>query len=197
MASIRKRGRSWYVRYRNEHGTQAEIKAGPDQSMARRIAAELEGRVRAIKSGAVDPRERSWADAGRKPLAAHVHEWHASLISKGRSSRYADAARDRVLRLIEMSKVLRISHLSLSSIQTAVGDLRSLPGRSGNVGLSDRSVFHHVRAVKMFTKRPWRDGRVREDPLVHRARRGRQQTRTPSPQPRGRRRTDRQVTGRA
>jgi integrase len=167
MASLRKRGRSWYVRYRDEHGKQAEVKAGPDQSVARRIAAELEGRVLAIKSGAIDPRERSWADAERKPLTIHVEEWHAGLTAKGRSPRHADASRDRAQRLIDMSKAFRISHLSLSSIQTAVGNLRSLPGRSGNVGLSDRSVFHHVRAIKMFTKWLWRDGRVREDPLAH------------------------------
>ena len=167
MASLRKRSGSWYVRYRDEHGQQHEVKAGPDQAMARRIGAELESRVQGIRTGATDPRERAWADAERKPLTAHVHDWHATLIAKGRKPRYADLARDRTLRLIETAKAFRVSHLSLSAIQTAVGDLRKLPGRCGNVGLSDRTVFHHVRAIKMFSKWLWRDGRLREDPLVH------------------------------
>jgi integrase len=167
MASLRKRGATWYVRYRDELGKQSEIKAGPDRSVAQRIAAEMEGRVRAIKSGAVDPREKLWADAERKPLAEHVEAWHASLIARGQTALYAGLARDRSLRLIELTRAFRISHLSMSSVQTAVGALRTNPRRQGKAKLSDGSVHHHVRAIKMFTKWLWRDGRVREDPLVH------------------------------
>jgi integrase len=167
MASVRKRGATWYVRYRDEFGKQSEIKAGPDRSVAQRIAAETEGRVRAIKSGAVDPREKLWTDAERKPLAEHVEAWHATLIARGRTVLYAGLARDRTLRLIELTRAFRISHINMSSVQTAVGALRTIPGRHGKAELSDRSVHHHVRAIKMFTKWLWRDGRVREDPLVH------------------------------
>ncbi|MBV8076675.1 MAG: tyrosine-type recombinase/integrase [Planctomycetaceae bacterium] len=167
MASVRKRGTSWYVRYRDERGKQVELKAGPDRGMAKRVAAEVESRVRAIKAGVLDPREKQWADAERIPLVTHVQDWADSLTAKGRTPRYAELARNRVLRLIGMARASRLSHLSLSGIQAAVGDLRSLPGRSGNVGLSDRSVHHHVRAIGAFTKWLWRDRRVREDPLAH------------------------------
>ena len=167
MASLRKRGKTWYARYRDAHGKQIETKCGPDRSMALRIANGLESQVRAIKTGTADPREAGWAEAERKPLTDHVHDWHAGLIARERNSNYADLARDRVLRLIETTRAQRISQLTLSAVQIAVGELRSLPGRSGNMGLSDRTVFHHVRNIKGFTKWLWKDMRVREDPLSH------------------------------
>jgi integrase len=135
--------------------------------MAQRIANGMESQVRAIKTGTADPREAGWAEAERKLLTDHAHDWHAGLIARERSPYYANLSRDRVLRLIEMTRAQRISQLNLSSIQIALAELRSIHGRSGNVGLSDASVNHHARAVKMFTKWLWRDGRVREDPLCH------------------------------
>jgi integrase len=167
MASLRKRGRNWYVRYRDAHGKQTEVKAGPDRSMAQRIANGMESQVRAIKTGTADPREAGWAEAERKPLTDHVHDWHAGLIARERNRYYADLARDRVLRLIEMTRAQRISQLALSGVQIAVGELRTIPGRLGNKGLSDRTVFHHVRSIKGFSKWLWKDMRVREDPLSH------------------------------
>src|SRR5262249_8038018 len=121
MASLRKRGRNWYVRYRDAHGKQTEVKAGPDRSMAQRIANGMESQVRAIKTGTADPREAGWAEAERKPLTDHVHDWHAGLIARERNRYYADLARDRVLRLIEMTRAQRISQLALSGVQIAVG----------------------------------------------------------------------------
>ncbi len=167
MATVRKRGKVWYVRYRDAHGKQIETKAGPDRSMAQRIANGMESQVRAIKTGTADPREAGWAEAERTPLTDHVQDWHAGLIARERDRKYADLARDRVLRLIEMTRAQRISQLTLSAVQIAVGDLRTIPGRSGNKGLSDRTVFHHVRNIKGFTKWLWKDMRVREDPLSH------------------------------
>ena len=167
MASLRKRGKLWYVRYRDAHGKQVECKAGPDRSMAQRIANGLESQVRAIKTGTVDPREAGWAEAERKPLTDHVHDWHAGLAARGRNAVYVQDSKLHVLRLIEMTRATKISHLNISTIQLALAELRSLPGRAGNVGLSDQSVRHHARQIKQFTKWLWRDGRVREDPLVH------------------------------
>lgn len=167
MATLRKRGKVYYVRYRDAHGKQIETKAGPDKSMAQRIANSLESQVRAIKTGTADPREAAWADAERKPLTDHAQNWHAVLIARGNTSDYADLCRDRVLRLIGMTRVQRISQINLSSIQIALPELKSIPGRSGNEGLSDSSVKHHARALKMFSRWLWRDGRSREDALCH------------------------------
>jgi site-specific recombinase XerD len=167
MATVRKRGKVWYVRYRDAHGKQIETKAGPDRSMAQRIANGMESQVRAIKTGTADPREAGWTEAERKPLPDHVEDWHAYLTGKGDVAQHADQSRDRVLRLIESAKVLRISGLTISAVQIALADLRLIKGRRGRQQLSDCSVAHHARAIKSFSRWLWRDGRVRDDALVH------------------------------
>ena len=39
MASLRRRGKVWYVRVRDECGRQREVKAGPDKSVANQMKA--------------------------------------------------------------------------------------------------------------------------------------------------------------
>jgi integrase/recombinase XerC len=166
MASLRKRGKVWYVRFRDASGRQIEKKCGPDRSVAQRIANGLESQVHAIKTGVADPREAGWAEAERKPLADHIDDWHNVLIARGRVRRYAQMSREKLLRLIGLIPSQRISQITLSAVEIAVGELRSIPGRYGNKGLSDQTVVHHVRAIKSFTKWLRKDGRVRLDPLA-------------------------------
>jgi site-specific recombinase XerC len=166
VASLRKRGRTWYVRYRDANGKQTEVKAGPDKGVAKTIANHIESQVRAIKTGTMDPREAGWNEAERKPLTDHVNDWHNVLIARGRVRRYAEMAREKVLRLIDLIPAQRISQITLSAVEIAVGELRSIPGRYGNRGLSDQTVVHHVNAIKSFTKWLRKDGRARLDPLL-------------------------------
>jgi integrase len=167
MASIDKRGRNYFVRFRDEHGVQRTKKAGPDKSVAQRMAREFESRLCAIKAGVIDPREHSWAENERKPLTDHIREWCDDLVARGRAEQYAHESHAKLTRLIEFAKVQRISQLTLSTMTAALGELRSIPGRSGNVGLSDRTVHQHFRMAKIFSRWLWRDHRVREDPLAH------------------------------
>jgi len=135
--------------------------------VAKTIASGLESQVRAIKTGVADPREARWAEAERKPLADHVHDWHAYLTSKGSVPKHCDQSRDRVLRLIHSAKIVRISGLTIGSVQTALADVSHIKGRRANAELSESSLAHHARAVKALSRWLWRDGRVRDDALVH------------------------------
>jgi site-specific recombinase XerD len=144
-----------------------EVKAGPDRSMALRMANELQSRVLAIKAGAVDPREARWAEAERQPLAEHVSDWHRYLLGRGCTTWYADQSRDRVLRLVDRAGTLRLSGLTIGTVQAALAGVRRMKGRRGRGQHSDSSIHHHARAIKSFSRWLWRDGRVREDALVH------------------------------
>jgi integrase len=62
---------------------------------------------------------------------------------------------------------MRISGLTISAAQCALSDLRQIKGRRGRKQLSEGSVAHYARAIKSFTRWLWRDGRVRDDALVH------------------------------
>ena len=55
MASLRKRGKIYYVRFRDEHNQQKEQKAGPDKSVAARIQRSIESRLALIRAGCLGP----------------------------------------------------------------------------------------------------------------------------------------------
>jgi integrase len=165
--NVRKRGKNYYFRWRDQSGKQRETPLGPDLSVAKRTAKKLAGQLVNIKAGTADPREQSWADAERKPLTEHVRDWHAYLLAKGTCQAHANQARDRVFRLIESARIFRISGLNLDSIQTALADLRNIKGRGGNLTLSDRSRYHHARMIKAFSRWLWKVVRAKEDLLVH------------------------------
>jgi site-specific recombinase XerD len=164
--NVRQRGRQYYFRCRI-NGTQKDLPLGPDLSVAKSLAKQHAARLLHIKAGFADPREERWAEAERKPLAEHVRDWQAYLLGKGNTEKHAEYSGARTLRLIESGKVLRISGLSLSVAQKALADLKHFQGRFGNVGMSDRSIYHHCRALKSFAKWLWSDGRTRENNLVH------------------------------
>ncbi len=51
MASLRKRDKTWYIRFRDASGKQCERKCGPDKSVANGIKRDLENRLVNIKLG--------------------------------------------------------------------------------------------------------------------------------------------------
>src|SRR5262249_61585911 len=96
MASLRKRGRNWYVRYRDAHGKQNEVKAGPDKSVAKMIANDLESRTARVKTGTLDPREAASNDAERIPIASHVQDYVQHLEAKGCVPGHVDGIQKRL-----------------------------------------------------------------------------------------------------
>ncbi len=164
---IRKRGKNYYFRWRDQGGKQRETPLGPDLSAAKQIAKKLAARQVDIKAGTCDPREAAWAAAERKPLMEHVDDWCRYLAGKGVVEQHTRQSRDRVNRLIESAKVMRISGLSISAVQIALADLRLTKGGRGRPQVGDTTLAHYTRAMKSFSRWLWRDGRVREDALVH------------------------------
>jgi len=62
--------------------------------------------------------------------------------------------------IIELCEANRISQLTLSTVQAALKRLR-------DDNLSLQTCNHYLRSIKQFTRWLWRDGRTREDALVH------------------------------
>ena len=96
MASLRKKGKVWYVRVRDESGRQREVKAGPDKSVANQMRRDLESKTQRIKAGVLDPREADALDAERIPIAQHVSEYIGNLEAKGASALHAKNVRKRL-----------------------------------------------------------------------------------------------------
>jgi integrase len=166
MASIRQRGAVWYVRYRDEHGKQQEVKAGPDKGVARKIASDIQGRIQGIKTGTIDPAIIQQQEAARRPIEEHVNDWHDYLINvRNREVRDAGIVRDRASRVLESAKVLRLSMITSEAISEALDQVRRLKGRSGRKTMSDRTALHYTRAIKSFVTWAVKKRRLLHDPL--------------------------------
>lgn len=72
MASIRRRGRFYYVRFRTAEGRQSEVKASSDRQVARQLAKDIESNITRERLGLLDPRQAAYADAERVHIATHV-----------------------------------------------------------------------------------------------------------------------------
>jgi hypothetical protein len=167
MASIFKKARdrkrpgaSWFIAYVNEYGRRVMVKGCPDKAATEALARKLESEAELRRRGVIDPRTDAYATHEARPLTDHLADFHAYLIGKGSTPQHANLTRNRVARLIDLSRVRRISELVPSRVQAALNTIR-------DEGVSLRSVHHYTRAAKAFSRWLWRDGRAREDALAH------------------------------
>ena len=158
MASIRKRGKTWYVRARDETGRQIERKAGPDKSVANQIKRDMESTLSKIKAGILDPRDVSAIEAERVPLVQHVEDYLRFLAAKGCVPDHVKAVRIKLEWLLRKTGVIRLSQLKASLVVEALAELKAS-------GRSDRTIFHYATVAKSFSNWLKKDHRTRFDLL--------------------------------
>src|SRR5208337_3546964 len=158
MASLRRRGKIWYVRSRDEYGSQQEVKAGPDKSVAQRIQRSIESRLALIRAGCLDPRESDAADAERRPLDQHVEEYLADLKSRCTPAHLVNV-RKQLEWFVAETKITRLSQIRPSLATTALMNLRMS-------GCGDQTCSHYATAWKSFAKWLAKDRRTRTDLLA-------------------------------
>ncbi len=158
MASLRKRGRFWYVRLRDECGKQKEVKASPDRGVANQIKRDLESTQAKIKAGILDPRDVSAIEAERVPLAKHVDDYLRFLTAKGCVPDHVNAVRIKLKWLLRKTGVIRLSQLKASLVVEALAELKAS-------GRSDRTIFHYATVAKSFANWLKKDHRTRFDLL--------------------------------
>jgi len=108
MASLRKKGKVWYVRVRDESGRQREVKAGPDKSVANQMKRDLESKTQRIKAGVLDPREADCLDAERIPITKHVADYVQNLEARGACPDHLKNVRKRLGWFLEETKISRL-----------------------------------------------------------------------------------------
>jgi integrase len=158
VASLRKRGRNWYIRYRSE-GRSTEVKAGPDKQVAKSLAKDLENKLQRIKLGLLDSREAASMEAEKKPLADHVSNYLSYLADRGNAPAHIEGVRAKLAWFLDESRIVRLSQIRPSLAQSALGRLKALRK-------SDRTVSHYAAAWKAFTAWLKRDRRTQEDLLA-------------------------------
>lgn len=159
--SDRKRPNScWYIAYTDHDGVRRTKKGCPDKTATEALARKLESDAELRRRGVIDPKADAYRFHQSRPLAEHLADWKAFQLGKGVTQRHADEGYARVVKLVALAKAERLSDLTLARLQAALALLRGM-------GLALRTIHHHVRLVKNFSRWLWRDGRTREDMLAH------------------------------
>ena len=159
----RKSGAPWIGRFFDATGRRRELSTRTtDRAAAERILRKWIADAALRRDGVVDARADVYATAERRPLADHLDDWTGALTAKGVSQKQVATLKSRVTTLLDSSNAERLSGITASGVQAALGRLRE-----GDNPLSVQTVQHHLRAVKQFTRWLHADGRLRDDPLAH------------------------------
>jgi len=171
MASIYRHGKKgpYYITYFVRPGVRKTLKGCKDKAATEALARKLEADAMLRREGVIDARADRYAAAEAKPLNEHVADLAAALKAKGVTALQAGTVKARVTHILGLCKAERISQISLSGVQNALGTIREVGAsvKSRNKGVSLQTCNHYLRALKQFTRWLWRDGRAREDALVH------------------------------
>lgn len=119
MASIYKKARdkerpgsSWYIAYTDEYGQRKNLKGYTDKQATEASARKLETEADLRRRGVVDPRADAFTRHEARPAAEHLADWHAYLLGKGSTAKHADLCRNWATRVVELSRMTRLSDLS-------------------------------------------------------------------------------------
>jgi len=173
MASIyrRKKGGCFYITYQARPGERHTVKGCKDRAATEALARKLEADAMLRREGVIDIKADQYAKAEARRLVvkdaegnvtdSHVADFHAMLLAKGNTAKHAQMTLSRVVIIIEECKAQRPSDLAASKVQTAIAVLRD------REYISLQTCNYYLRAMKHFSRWMWRDGRTRDDPLVH------------------------------
>ncbi|MGP0064163.1 MAG: tyrosine-type recombinase/integrase [Isosphaeraceae bacterium] len=190
MASVFKAdgAKKYTIVYTDENGRRRKKAGATDKAVSERIARDLENKVALRREGLIDPKDEAYRIHKARPLADHLTDWHANLIAKGYSAKHADQSADRVRRLVavmfgarpddidgktmsrpeqEQARLLiarlvakaGLSDLTADRIQGTLATFR-------DSGRSLQTCNHYRACVRAFARWAWKDGRIRENPLI-------------------------------
>ncbi|WP_165249797.1 tyrosine-type recombinase/integrase [Paludisphaera soli] len=186
MASLRKRGKTWYYRFTDADGVKREQKGCSDKRVTEELARAAESEAAKIREGLLDPRELAYRAHQALPFVEHAEAWAESLRARETTPRHVSLSMGRLRRLVaiargadaseveypraasaadrarrderlaELLAPARLSDLDGERVQRALAELR---GR----GLSLQSLNHYRAVVRSFAIWCHQTGRVRDD----------------------------------
>lgn len=130
-----------------------------DLDAARMMAAELEKEVALRQRGIIDAKTDRYSKDAQRPLAEHAADFRDGLAVKGNTADYVHLVFVHVTRIAALCHAERITDLTPSAVQAAIGALRQ-------TGRSLRTCNAHLRSIKSFSRWLWRDGRSPDEPLA-------------------------------
>ncbi len=153
---IKKKLRSWYIKYRDADGIEHRVKGFVDKEATRQRAAELERNAARIAVGLVD----RYAEHRRRPLSEHLEDFRRFLLGKGDTKEHVRSTVRNVGRVLKECGFSKIGDLSSLRLQEWLRELK-------DSGLSPRTCNAHLIGAKSFTRWLLRERRAAEDPFAY------------------------------
>ena len=186
MASVRKRGKSWYYRFVDADGVRHEVKGCPDRRETEAMGASAEAESAKIKSGLIDPKALAYRSHEARPLSEHLADWHRDTVARGKTTRHADQYRERAGKLVAMMRGVRIHDLERSrkaadleraarTLAEALGSahlsdlvpeqIQSALAALRDAGKANQTANHYRAALRAFIRWLWDRSRIRDNPM--------------------------------
>ena len=151
-----RKSRKWYIDHVDADGIRRRVAGFTDRRATEQRAAELERETDRRRVGLID----RYAEHRKRPLTAHVDDWHKALCDKGNTRKHADLLAGRLRKVLAGCRFTFWPDLSASKVQSWLSELRQN-------GASVRTANFYLQATKQFCRWCVRDGRAPDSPLAH------------------------------
>ncbi len=147
--------KKWWGQYRDAGGTLRRKPLSTNQSLAKRMLAELVEQVELEKAGLVSPAEKEI----KKPIQGHIDAFEKHQLAKENSEQYTEEIVRKVRMIADFCQWKTPSQIRESDVEAFLLDLRQRHGRS------IQTSNNYLRAVKNFTRWMTRNKRLLSNPL--------------------------------
>ena len=160
MASVKKRGKKWYVSFKNERGLwQTRVTDAHDKTSAEKIARQWETDAAMRRSGVINSVSEAAESQAKRTIESHLADFQAKMKAARRSE-------DHISRTLKF-----IREICKHSGFQILGDIRADGVAQYTVSLIDadkspRTVESRLTAIKSFTKWLTEGGKLLRDPLA-------------------------------
>lgn len=153
---VKRRLRTWYIKYRDAQGVVRRVKGFTDKEATRQRAAELSRKAAREAIGIID----RFADHRQRLLVDHLKDFERFLAAKGNTPKHIESTGHMVRVLIKECRFHRTGDLSGARLQEWLAVHR----RSG---AAPRTCNAYLVGMKGFARWLTREGRMAENPLAH------------------------------
>lgn len=161
MASVFRRGKRWYARFKDVDGNWTKEAGFTDRSATMQLATKREHEADLVRKGLAEPPQPK----SERLLEDDLKAFRAALSNKEVSEDQVELVAGRCERLCKGCEFKRVGDIEPVAVEDWLAKPRK--GKGKKKGLSVQTSNHYLRAMKQFSRWLSRHKRLREDPLIH------------------------------
>jgi len=159
VSSFRRYRETWYYRYIDHTSRQVEKKGHWDLVTTKALARQAEDLAAKVKAGLAVPPEQKPDNVQEQTVRKHLDSYVKSLIQTGRDAKHVAQTKKHAFRIIDISRIERLSDLTADRVLTALDSLRERD-------LSARTLNAHLTAIKALAHWLADQGQCSKNPLA-------------------------------